>query len=107
MDFFRRILVRIASWFGFVALLSLILYPFFKHVYEGLAPIALGGAVAFLPSMWPANVRKRANQLTAIPERRWLSILTICGLCLRLPLILFPPRPLSDFMFYYLHGQML
>ena len=42
MDFTRRMLVAVAAAFGFVALLSLILYPFYRHLYIGLVLVAVG-----------------------------------------------------------------
>jgi Dolichyl-phosphate-mannose-protein mannosyltransferase len=107
MAHIRKVLVAAASWFGWVVLLSIILYPFYKHLYVGLLLVILGGALACLPGTRTVQMRKLASLFASIPERRWLAMLTVGGLLLRLPLIFLPPEPLFDFRFYYLHGQML
>src|SRR5271154_2786779 len=103
----RRILVAAAGAFGWVVLLSLILYPFYKHLYIGLVLVALGGLLAWLPGTQRVRMNRLASRLASIPAWQWLTALTLGGLLMRLPLIVAPPEPLSDFRFYYLHGQML
>jgi 4-amino-4-deoxy-L-arabinose transferase-like glycosyltransferase len=100
-----KLITRVASLFAFMALLSLILYPFYKHRYAGLLAVALGGAVAFLPGARPVAIRGIAARLMALPVRSWLVALIGVGLIVRLPMVFLAPDPQSDFLIYLRSAQ--
>ncbi|MBC7927719.1 MAG: hypothetical protein H7039_18900, partial [Bryobacteraceae bacterium] len=100
MKLVRRVFAIVMSGLPFVALLSLFLYPVYKQQYAGWLLVVAGLAVAWLPQRLPRLVELVRDTTTAMPAVRWLMLLTLVALVLRLPLLLAPPEPHSDTQIY-------
>jgi hypothetical protein len=104
MYLLRRALAGIASAFGVMCLVSILLYPIYKHLYAGFVLVFVGALLAVTPRITPALTQRIADRLSTISTQRWLLSLAIAGFLVRLPLILFPPPHVGDFLFYLQHG---
>jgi hypothetical protein len=93
------------SWWMLIswsALASLLAFPFLKGLPIGILPVLIGIGLAVglkhIPSPWIAFLSKL---IYGGEGQSWIIAVSVLGLLLRLPIILFPPIPYIDHALYY------
>ncbi|HKW98488.1 MAG TPA: glycosyltransferase family 39 protein [Bryobacteraceae bacterium] len=82
------------------AIVATLVYPFAKGVLIGIAPVLVGLGFAIASITFSFDLTKLSRMLDCSPGK-WMAGLCLSAAVIRLPLVVFPARPVSDFLSYY------